>query len=289
MHIKFILVTLVTLVLSIATIPGLSLDLFQDADAIKSAGSDAPGRLAIKSYGSANNKIVCGDRLCSELPSKGTIPQVKATIFSEKYAPQEVELSDSSTIVWLIEKYGIQQATKKISYTLDLSGQHVTEQVTKEYSYPIDFSGQNLYGKSLNHLDLRYADLSYTNLRGVDLEGVDLTGANLQSSFLYNANLDGAILKNADLSNSNLLRAYFRNADLSNANLSDVVLYLADLTSANLTNANLQNANLFRANFASTDLHNADMTGAGTGTTNFNDCMNHPVCKWTNYHTKMNS
>ncbi len=62
-HIKFILVTLVPLILSIGTIPGLSLDLFQEADAIKSAGNDEPGRLAPKSYDSANNKIVCGDRL----------------------------------------------------------------------------------------------------------------------------------------------------------------------------------------------------------------------------------
>jgi len=188
MHFKFILVIIVPLVLSIGTIPGLSLDLFQEADAIKSAGSDAPGRLAVKSYGSVNNKIVCGDRLCSELSSWDVNPQVRPIIFSEQHVTKQV--------------------TKEISYPIDLSKQHVTKQVTKEISYPIDLSGQNLFGKSMNHLDLRYADLSYTNLRGVDLEGVDLTGANLHSSFLYNANLDGAILTNADLSNSNLLRAF---------------------------------------------------------------------------------
>ena len=53
MLIKFILVTLVPPVLSIGTILGLSLDLFQEADAIKSAGNDELGRLAPKSYGSA--------------------------------------------------------------------------------------------------------------------------------------------------------------------------------------------------------------------------------------------
>jgi len=253
MYIKFILVTLIPLVLSIGTIPGLGLDLFQEADAKKSDGMDTPGRIGVKSYGSANNGIVCGDRLCSELTSKDTTPQVspyllRPIIFSE---------------------------------------QHVTNPVSKESSNPVDLSGQNLYGKSLNHLDLRYANLSYTNLRGSDLEGVDLTGANLEYSFLYNANLDGAILKDANLSNSNMLRAYLRNADLSNANLSNVDFRWADLTSANLTNANLQYATLFRANFASTDLHNADMVGTGTGTTNLNDCMNHPVCKWTNFHSKI--
>jgi len=261
MYIKFILVTLIPLVLSIGTIPGLGLDLFQEADALKSDGMNTPGRIAVKSYGSANNGIVCGDRLCSDLTSKDAI-----------------ELTSMN-------------ATPQISPYLVMpvifSEQYVTKQETKESSYPVDLSGQNLYGKSLKHLDLRYANLSYTNLRGADLEGVDLTGANLQSSFLYNANLDGAILKDANLSNSNMIRAYLRDADLSNANLSNVDFRWADLTSANLTNANLQYATLFRANFASTDLNNANIVDAGTGTTNFNDCMNHPggrawgPCKWT--------
>jgi len=253
MHIKFILVILIPLVLSIGTIPGLPFDLFQEADATKSAGNDLPGRLAVKSYGSANNRIVCGDRLCSELP------RVDAIIKISPYLQKKVIFSE----------------------------QYVTNPVSKESSFPIDLSGQNLYGKSLNHLDLRYANLAYTNLRGADLEGVDLTGANLQSSFLYNANLDGAILKDANLSNSKMLRAYLRNADLSNANLSNVDFRWADLTSANLTNANLQYATLFRANFASTDLHNADMAGVGTTSTNFNDCLNHPVCKWTVFHSEI--
>ena len=259
MHIKFILVILIPLVLSIGTIPGLPFDLFQEADATKSAGNDLPGRLAVKSYGSANNRIVCGDRLCSELPRIDATTKVDASIKVSPYLAKQVIFSE----------------------------QYETKQETREFSSPIDLSGQNLYGKSLNHLDLRYANLAYTNLRGADLEGVDLTGANLQSSFLYNINLDGAILKDANLSNSKMLRAYLRNADLSNANLSNVDFRWADLTSANLTNANLQYATLFRANFASTDLHNADMAGVGTTSTNFNDCMNHPVCKWTVFHSEI--
>ena len=244
MHIKFILVILIPLVLSIGTIPGLPFDLFQEADAKKSEGNNEPGRLAVKSYGSANKRVVCGDKLCSELT------KVEATTQVSSYLQTPVLISE----------------------------QYETKQETREFSSPIDLSGQNLYGKTLNHLDLRYANLAYTNLRGADLEGVDLTGANLQSSFLYNINLDGAILKDANLSNSKMLRAYLRNADLSNANLSNVDFRWADLTSANLTNANLQYATLFRANFASTDLHNADLVGVGTTTTNFNDCMNHPAC-----------
>jgi hypothetical protein len=37
-----------------------------EADAEKSEGSKAPSRVGAKSYGSKNNNIVCGDRLCSE-------------------------------------------------------------------------------------------------------------------------------------------------------------------------------------------------------------------------------
>ncbi len=40
----------------------------EEADAIKSEGSNAPGRIGPKSYGSATSSIVCGDRLCSEYP-----------------------------------------------------------------------------------------------------------------------------------------------------------------------------------------------------------------------------
>lgn len=41
-----------------------------DAEATKSEGEDAPGRVGAKSYGSANNDIVCGDRLCSEVDDR---------------------------------------------------------------------------------------------------------------------------------------------------------------------------------------------------------------------------
>lgn len=41
-----------------------------DAEATKSEGENAPGRVGAKSYGSANNDIVCGDRLCSEVDDR---------------------------------------------------------------------------------------------------------------------------------------------------------------------------------------------------------------------------
>ena len=47
---------------------GLALNYFPEVDAAKSKGDDAPGRVGADSYGSANARIVCGDRLCSEYP-----------------------------------------------------------------------------------------------------------------------------------------------------------------------------------------------------------------------------
>ena len=41
-----------------------SLEFMMEADAVKAEGSD--GTQSPKSYGSANDDIVCGDKLCSE-------------------------------------------------------------------------------------------------------------------------------------------------------------------------------------------------------------------------------
>ena len=47
---------------------GMTSNYFTDADAAKSQGSNAPGRVGANSYGSANNSIVCGDVLCKDYP-----------------------------------------------------------------------------------------------------------------------------------------------------------------------------------------------------------------------------
>ena len=45
-----------------------SIEIIPEAEATKSAGANAPGRVGADSYGSKNKFIVCGDRLCSEYP-----------------------------------------------------------------------------------------------------------------------------------------------------------------------------------------------------------------------------
>ncbi len=61
-----------------------------DAEATKSAGGDEPGRVGVKSYGSSNNDIVCGDRLCSEVDDRKDSSKIQSeipTACTLEYAP----------------------------------------------------------------------------------------------------------------------------------------------------------------------------------------------------------
>ncbi len=66
-----------------------TIEIIPEAEATKSAGKDAPGRIGTKSYGSANAGIVCGDRLCSEFP--GGRAAFEAGQAAEPEAPIEEE------------------------------------------------------------------------------------------------------------------------------------------------------------------------------------------------------
>jgi len=63
-----------------------SIEIIPEAEATKSEGKNAPGRVGAKSYGSANARIICGDRLCSEVggrtvtPTVPTVPKVEESI-----------------------------------------------------------------------------------------------------------------------------------------------------------------------------------------------------------------
>ena len=113
-HIKYILVVLVPLVLSIGTIPVLPFDLIQEADAKKNVGKEELGKLIInvgkeelgkltinvgkeklgkliiKSYGTKNTTVACVDRVCIVLPSVDASTKVEAIIkispYLQKYA-----------------------------------------------------------------------------------------------------------------------------------------------------------------------------------------------------------
>ena len=60
-----------------------------DADGTKSQGENAPGRVGAKSYGSANSNIVCGDRLCSEVPGGKAAFEKETAIPESPILPQD--------------------------------------------------------------------------------------------------------------------------------------------------------------------------------------------------------
>jgi len=145
-------------------------------------------------------------------------------------------------------------------------------------TFPINWSGCDLYGKYLANIDLRMANLSGANLFGVTLTNKDLAGVDFSGASLKKANLEGAILTGANFAFANLIDAKMQGAEISFANFQSAKAYRTDFTGSNLTNANFQDATLSYAILAGADLKNANLEGAGTWSTNLNDCKNHPIC-----------
>ena len=88
---------------------GLTTD-YQTADAAKSQGKNAPGRMSVQSYGSANAGIICGDVLCKDYPGgkagydadqgKSNAPpstRAETTVTEKPKATQESQTTMSST------------------------------------------------------------------------------------------------------------------------------------------------------------------------------------------------
>ncbi|MFN3655381.1 MAG: hypothetical protein ACK4TO_08690 [Candidatus Nitrosotenuis sp.] len=74
------------LILPLFTV-ALTTNNFQEVDAVKSKGNDAPSRVGTKSYGSKTDHIICGDKLCSEISGgKQAVekPAVKTQVKTEK-------------------------------------------------------------------------------------------------------------------------------------------------------------------------------------------------------------
>jgi uncharacterized protein YjbI with pentapeptide repeats len=145
-------------------------------------------------------------------------------------------------------------------------------------TFPINWTGCDLYGRYLANIDLKNANLAGANLFGTTLTNKDLTGTDFSGASLKKANLDGAIMVGANFDSTNLVDTKMRQADLSFANFYLTKAHRTDFTGSNLTNANFQDATLSYAILAGTDLSNANFDGAGTWSTNLNDCQNHPIC-----------
>lgn len=102
----------------------------------------------------------------------------------------------------------------------------------------------NLFGISLEGMDLSYTNLESVYLKGANLKKVNLTGAHLDYSCLQGADLEGACLYDANLRWADLVSANLKNADLTAADLEGSPLQGADLEGSLLSKACLADANL---------------------------------------------
>ncbi|MFB3114175.1 MAG: MBL fold metallo-hydrolase [Nitrosopumilaceae archaeon] len=99
----FSILLITTILLTGATVA--SIDLIQFAEAIKSQVNDAPGRYGTDSYGSKNNYIVCGDRLCSEIPGG------RAAWEEQQRMPTLAELVTEEETIELEEEMSMEETT----------------------------------------------------------------------------------------------------------------------------------------------------------------------------------
>ena len=141
----------------------------EEAEAAKSKGGDAPGRVGADSFGSANKFIVCGDRLCSEYPggyeqfqkdqgqsskigSKSTEPEIAKEKAMEDKMMEPKKMMVSSTMTAM-------QMTREIQTQNDVSIEfRVPETIIAGELVPINARVYDT-GKeaNLSHTDWSYA------------------------------------------------------------------------------------------------------------------------------------
>ncbi len=103
-----------------------SIDLVQFAEGIKSKGKDTPGRIAIKSYGPATKRIVCGDQLCSKYP--GGRAAFEAGVTKMISPPEEVTEEMKPTMEKVAHKW--KTASETIKSTQDPGIGHESHQIS---------------------------------------------------------------------------------------------------------------------------------------------------------------
>ena len=108
-----------------------------DADALRSQGENTSGRVGINSYGSANNNIVCGDRLCSEIPVPTTI--------SAETLPQSTTENEEKT-----------ETSDDLGSVLKLSRANVPTDIPLHNGY---YNGEPVYFIVTDSSDSEYAEI----------------------------------------------------------------------------------------------------------------------------------
>jgi len=95
--------------------------------------------------------------------------------------------------------------------------------------------------------------------RDQDLKGLHLHGANLNGSFMLQADLSGAVLTLCEMEQVVLQGANLENADLSQSNLKFSSFSLARARNVNLSGANLQGVDFYRADLSQANFQSADL------------------------------
>lgn len=120
-----------------------------------------------------------------------------------------------------------------------------------------NLQGTYLGQAQLNQADLRGANLSGAKMGGTQLNVAKLDGANLSTSDLHYAGVRAASLRKANLYRAGLKQTDFTGADLTGADLRE-----ANLDGTIFRGASLRQAHLEGARLNETNLEEADLTGA---------------------------
>ena len=159
-----------------------SVDLLPDAEALKSQGSNTPGRVGANSYGSANNGIVCGDRLCSEVEpeiSATTTQSMKQPNLTDASLPLDIPLTmgyvDGKEVYYISTEASVEDVANHLT---DLTGFPVTytpalefapeSSLAQIYVFTNGIEGSGVFGFQPQVVDSQPGDPEYSPLWNVN-------------------------------------------------------------------------------------------------------------------------
>ncbi len=116
----------------------LPTDYISEANALKSQGDTAPGRIGVNSFGSATSNIVCGDRLCSE-------SSTSTTISTQTGLKQPVVTEDKTAT-----------SDENLGSVLKLSRANVPAEIPLHQGY---YNGESVYFIITDSSDSEYAEI----------------------------------------------------------------------------------------------------------------------------------
>ena len=159
-----------------------SVDLVPNAEALKSEGKNAPGRIGVNSFGSANNNIVCGDKLCSEVePEVDMMPVTakKQPHLSHVNLPLEIPLTmgyaNGNEIFYISTEASVEDVANHLT---DLTGFRVAytpalafapgESLAQIYAFTNGVEGIGAFGFQPQVADSQPGDDKYSPLWNVN-------------------------------------------------------------------------------------------------------------------------